>query len=323
MGGGSIGTRHLKNLKILGHSGIVVLKREYDQEYSKVHDVKVITSYDEAAELDLDAIFICTPTSLHNKGLKFGVQKDLAIFMEKPLIHSYRGLLEARNIMKGYKNVFFIGFMLRYHPLVKKIGEIIKEGRLGNVFSARFSFGSFLPFWHPWEDYTTSYAARKDLGGGVINTISHEVDLMQYYFGNPEAVYCEARNFARLGIDVEEICDAVFSYGDKVVSVHLDYLQKDYQRTVEILCENGLITWNWHDGYLNVKEHGADLRKCYGNCETNSLYISELKEFWYHVSQDIRKHFLDFNHAIDNMNILFAMHRSAEAGARIVIKRNN
>ena len=76
--------------------------------------------------------------------------------------------------------------MLRYHPHVKKIKEIIDSNLLGKAYSARFEFGSHLPFWHPWEDYRVSYASKAELGGGVINTIAHELDLIQYFFGEPK-----------------------------------------------------------------------------------------------------------------------------------------
>ena len=224
-GGGSIGQRHIKNLQILGDHSIWVLKRTQDPAFEKEFNVTVLNSYDEAEKLELEAIFICTPTSLHNEGLKWGIKNNLHVFMEKPLIHNSEGMQKAEALLSGYSGTFFIGFMLRYHPLVRRIKTLLNEKRLGEVYSARFEFGSYLPYWHPWEDYRISYAARPELGGGVINTITHELDLIQYFFGNPESVVCEARNLNRLQIDVEEVCEAIFGYPEKTVSLHLNYLQ--------------------------------------------------------------------------------------------------
>ena len=63
--------------------------------------------------------------------------------------------------------------MLRFHPMYISIKKLMDEKSIGKWHSARFEFGSWLPNWHPNENYKHGYSARKDLGGGVINTICH------------------------------------------------------------------------------------------------------------------------------------------------------
>ena len=313
IGGGSIGRRHLRNLQSLGYRDITVLKRKNDTKFEKDNDVKVVSSYDQAAKYKFDAVFVCTPTSLHNEGLRFAVSQGAHIFMEKPLIHDRQGLLEAGRIIDGHKKIFFIGFMLRFHPLVRKIKGIIDEGSLGKAFSARLSFGSFLPYWHPWEDYKTSYAARKDLGGGVINTITHELDLIQYFFGNPDNVYCVSSNFNYLDINVEEQAEAIFTYDDKVVSLHLDYLQKDYDRNIQILFKEGRVNWNWHRNTIGILRHRNEPRVIDSKgFDVNNLYLYEVKNFISLLMENRINHPLDFNHAMENTQIMLDMHSSAE-----------
>lgn len=310
VGGGSIGKRHISNLKRLDFSNIWVLKRRPSAEFEENQGVKVITSYKEAYELELDCIFVCTPTSMHVEPLELAVAKGVHIFMEKPLIHSMSGLNSAIELMQSYGKVFFIGFMLRYHPLVKKVKDILDSGLLGKVYNARFSFGSYLPYWHPWEDYKTSYASRKELGGGVINTITHELDLIQYFFGSPKSIKCESFNTGMLDIEVEEMVEAIFRYEDKLVTLHLDYLQKDYDRNIKILCENGKIQWDWHDDLIKIKKHNEDLIviKNDEDFEVNDLYVSELKIFFDLIEKKELVHELDFNHAIENTNLMLKMH---------------
>jgi len=319
VGGGSIGKRHLKNLQTLGYSNIWVLKRTEDKSFESEHNVKVITSFKQANLIDFDCIFVCSPTALHNESLAFAKRKGLDVFMEKPLIHSTEGLSEACAIQQNSEEVFFIGFMLRYHPLVRKVKEIVDAQTLGAVYNARFSFGSFLPYWHPWEDYKISYASRKELGGGVINTITHELDLIQYFFGEPQKLYCEVSNFDMLGIEVEEHCEAIFSYQDKVVTLHLDYLQKDYDRNIKILCENGKIVWNWHDNYVLVQKHNEESYRIILDTtfDVNQLYIDEVKDFIKLVEGKQNDHSLDFNHAVRNTALTLLMHQSAKEGKKL------
>ena len=37
--------------------------------------------------------------------------------------------------------------------------------------------GQYLPDWHSYEDYRKSYFSRKDLGGGVLLTLIHEIEI--------------------------------------------------------------------------------------------------------------------------------------------------
>ncbi len=312
VGGGSIGKRHIKNLNTLGFTDNYCLKRTHDTIFESENKVTVVTDISQIKG-KVDGVIICTPTSLHNEGLMIAKKLNSAIFMEKPLIHSVEGLNEAQQILKDFNQVFFIGFMLRYHPLVLAIESIIASKRLGNVYSARFEFGSFLPFWHPWEDYKESYASQKQLGGGVINTITHELDLIQFYFGSPLKLTCTKSNFGKLGIDVEEMADAVFEYEDKVVTLHLDYLQKDYDRRIRILCDEGSIMWNWHDQRIEVKKHGEALEFVeIKDFDVNQLYIDELKDFISLIDTQMVSHSLDFSHAISNTTLLLKMHEVAD-----------
>ncbi len=319
IGGGSIGKRHLRNLRQLGYENIWVLKRQSDDAFAKEHQVEVITSFVEAGRLPLDVLIVATPTALHNESLRFAKARQLHVFMEKPLIHNEPGLAEARELMKGYQGVFFIGFMLRYHPLVQQIKTILDKEQLGQVYSARFEFGSYLPYWHPWEDYKISYTSRKELGGGVINTITHELDLIQYFFGSPRSLYCEARNLQHLDIEVEELCEAIFNYPEKTVTLHLDYLQKDYDRNIKILCENGKIIWNWHDNEVRVLPHNAapEVHRSDNGFEVNQLYVNELTHFLQLVTSGKTKHALDFEHANINTQLMLLMHQSSREGKKI------
>lgn len=319
IGGGSIGKRHIKNLQSLGYSEIYCLKRKNNEDFEKEFYVQAITSISELGSIKIDAVFVCTPTSLHVEGITIAIRLNAAIFMEKPLVHSKEGLEKIKKILHNYHNVFFIGFMLRYHPLVKKIKNVIESNLLGNVYSARLEFGSYLPAWHPWEDHKTSYASKKDLGGGVINTITHELDLIQYFFGAPGSVICDAKNLNKLQIEVEEIAEAIFNYKDKLVTLHLDYLQKEYDRNIKILCEEGKITWNWHDNKVVVKKHKEDPIEypITEEFEVNHLYIDELKEFITLIQNSQLQHSLDLDHAISNTALMLLMHQSVLKGEKI------
>lgn len=312
IGGGSIGKRHLRNLYFLGEHELYCLRRNPDPQFEKEFHCKVITKKEEAFLIKPDVVFVCNPTSLHSEALALAYETGAKVFMEKPLTHDKESLENIKKL-PIYNKVFFIGFMLRYHPLVKIIKEKLEEEVIGKVFSTRFSFGSYLPFWHPWEDHRTGYAGRKDLGGGVINTISHELDLMLYFFGEPSAVVAAKMNIGHLDIDVEELSEAIFKYQWGFATLHLDYLQKDYDRQIIILGTEGKITWNWNEHKIIIEKHKSDKQIIEKKLDdVNQLYVDELKDFLELIRSGQTKHPLDFDYAIKNCEWILKMHKSSE-----------
>ncbi|QMU64028.1 MAG: hypothetical protein GKR88_06800 [Flavobacteriaceae bacterium] len=308
IGGGSIGQRHLKNLKSLGYGDLYCFKRNFSSDFENKFHCTVITTLEEVEELKPEMMVICNPTSMHIEWVKIANDLKAHVFVEKPLTHSQDQL---EFIQKEWQNnsVFFIGFMLRYHPLVKKIKELIDSEKLGRIYSSRLEFGSWLPYWHSWEDYKISYASNKDMGGGVINTITHELDLAQYFFGNPQNVKSVKFNTNILDIDVEEIAESIFIYEDKLVSLHVDFLQKDYDRSVKILGEKGKIIWDWHTHIVHVQLHkDTDEKYELHDFDVNQLYIDEINDFINLIKTNTLNHSLDFDHAVSNTELMLAIH---------------
>ncbi len=307
IGGGAIAKRHISNLQFLGVNNITVLKRNYSQSFSEKFNVKVITFLNQSNDL-FDLTIVCTPTSLHFEGIQIGKKLNTHIFVEKPLTHDVL-TLELIKKMEFNDKLFFIGFMLRFHPFVNQIKILLESKIIGEWYSARFEFGSWLPDWHPWENYKEGYAARIDLGGGVINTICHELDLMIHFFGEPSSVKGFKKNTRTLGIDVEEIAEMIFEYEKGVVSIHLDYLQKKYDRRVRILGTNGSIDWLWNEKKIIVNTN-EEIRVIEEdkNFDLNQLYINELNYFIKCILRNSKNENLNFNYSILHTYWMLKMH---------------
>jgi len=312
IGGGSIGKRHLNNLYKVGERDLYCYRRTHSEDFETEFNCIVISSYEEVKLLKPDILYICTPTSLHHEGLFWAQNLGAHLFMEKPLTDNE---LIMHEMLQQWDNqhVFFIGFVMRYHPLVKIIKEKLDKKVIGEVFSARFEFGSYLPNWHPWENYKEGYAAIKSLGGGVINTITHELDLILYLFGNPTSVLAAKANLGHLQIDVEELAESIFRFPWGFATLHLDYLQKDYDRQIKILGTEGKIIWNWRDNELIIQRHNEPTEVIELKVEDfNQLYIDELTDFFELIRLNKIQHPLDFEYANNNTRWMLEIHKSAE-----------
>ena len=58
--------------------------------------------------------------------------------------------------------------MLRYDKRIQKLKKIIKE----KTDYSKIVWQTYMPKWHPNENYKQSYASRKDLGEGSTNLCS-------------------------------------------------------------------------------------------------------------------------------------------------------
>ena len=282
IGCGSIGRRHAQNLRELGVGDLVLYDADCDRSRSVARELQVrwVRTLDRGYQEQPDAALICAPTSLHLELATEALEHDCHLFIEKPLSHSMEGVDGFLEEAENKKRVLLVGYNFRFDPLLKTVREWVAEGRIGRVVSARFHFGSYLPARHPWEDYRAGYGARKNLGGGVILDAIHELDLALWMFGEPETIYCAGGKYSDLEIDVEDVAEILLCYPDKIVSIHLDSVQRAPERYCEIIGTRGQIqadffarTLRYFDGETCAWQSGGDY------CAIDEIYKREMRHF--------------------------------------------
>ena len=164
------------------------------------------------------------------------------LFIEKPLTHRPEGIAELAGLLKRHNCVSLVGCNMRFHPGPAQVKRFIEEGRLGKVLFARIHAGSYLPEWRPGTDYRQNYAAKAETGGGCMLDCIHEIDLARWYLGEVEEVMACAAHLSRLEIDTEDYAFLLLRHENGAVSeVHLDYLQRSYERGCQIAGEQGTL----------------------------------------------------------------------------------
>ncbi len=287
VGLGSIGRRHYENLISLGFHKIAVVevRQKLDQPqrlFFKKYHPKVYRDLRRVLrEEQPDMVFVCNPTSLHRETAMQALRADAHVFIEKPLSNSLVGVRELLAEAKRRKKVIAVGYHFRYHPHLVRIKKLISEKKLGNIFFARFFTGEYLPGWHPWEDYKKSYAAKKDLGGGVVLTQSHDLDAVLWLLGKPKRVRAIVRSSGQLGIAVDDIAEILYECElCPVVSVHLDYLLRPPMKYYTIVGTRARVEWD-NEGHLRlITSDGASknfpLPRTFNR---NQMYIYEIRDF--------------------------------------------
>jgi predicted dehydrogenase len=136
---------------------------------------------------------------------------------------------------------------------------LVAEGALGSVLAAHAHWGEYLPNWHPWEDYRQGYAARADLGGGVIVTLTHPLDYLRFLLGEVEALWSFNGHISPLELDVEDAAEIGLKFSNGAIgSVHLNLFQRPPVHRMEIVGTGGTLRWDNADGILRFERMPAD-----------------------------------------------------------------
>ena len=291
VGCGSIGIRHIRALKSLGVRNIFALRTRKGGIKELPEDIKGVVHeiFDEkkVKELKPTHVIISNPTSLHLKYLLKFTDTHTKIFVEKPIVNEYFRVEQLKKTMHdriGHKEGM-VGFNLRFHKVFQKIKGIVDGGKLGVPLYAIFRAGGYLPFWHPWEDYRKSYAARKTLGGGALRTLSHEFDLAQYLFGQVKKVTAKVEKLSKLKINVDDCVDAILiTHLCKRVVIHIDYLWPlTDRRNGEILFEKALVEYDYFKGCIYKVPYRTRKRtlmyKVPETYDFDQQYYDQMKEF--------------------------------------------
>ncbi len=135
---------------------------------------------------------------------------------------------------------------------------------------------------HPWEDYRKSYTSRADLGGGVVNTLSHPLDYLRWLLGYVDTISASTSNIG-LQLEVEDTADIELRFLSGVLAnVHLDYLQRPGEHTLKIVGSEGTILWD------NATTTAKLYRASTGNWEEvspppgferNAMFLDEMRHF--------------------------------------------
>ena len=286
VGFGSIGRRHLENFLQLKNVKLIVYTKRTDLDSFKEQGVKISNSLTECLKENPNIGIITNETSLHVPITIKLAQNGLDLFIEKPLSNSLKDVEKLRAIVKKKKLITQMGCHLRFHPCIKKIKSLIEQEKIGRIISAQVQSCSYLPDYHRWEDYRRSYAARKELGGGVILTQIHEIDYMYWFFQEVENVISMSDKLSDLDVTVEDYAASLLKFKNKVVGeIHLDYFQRPNFKSCKIRGTKGEIYWDSDNNGVNIyniKKNKWETKFETGfsnNIDTYSSYLEEIKHF--------------------------------------------
>ena len=320
-GFGSIGRRHLRNLRSLGETDIQLYRSHKSTlESDEIEGLVVETDLQAALDHRPDAVIISNPTALHMDVAIPAARAGCTLLIEKPIANTLERIDELEDALIQGRAKALVGFQFRYHPSLQYIKRLLKSGGMGRPVAVRAHWGEYLPAWHPWEDYRKSYTARADLGGGVALTLCHPLDYLRWLLGEVVSVWGYAGKQGDLELDVEDTAEIGLQFaGGPVASVHLDYLQRPPMHRMEIVCTEGTIDWNNASGAVRFYRSSTDAWESFlapVGFDRNDLFLAELRNFM-DVARGLEEPRCTLRDGIEAVRIVEAFYHAAQSGQRV------
>jgi predicted dehydrogenase len=173
----------------------------------KHHVPRVLNGYEDVVnDPDLDAIYNPLPNGLHGRWTIAALQAGKHVLCEKPFTanaNEARTVAEADNSHQGL--VVMEAFHYQYHPLAKRLVEVVRSGELGNIEKIDVAFSA--PLWKKGDiRYQLALA-----GGATMDMGCYPVSLLRLLAAGPRVVSAEAK-LSSPGVD--RAMDAHFSLPD-------------------------------------------------------------------------------------------------------------
>tara|TARA_Y100001978_G_scaffold192764_1_gene198194 strand:- start:518 stop:1501 length:984 start_codon:yes stop_codon:yes gene_type:complete len=281
---GSIGRRYLRIIKNnWPEFEVAVLRSGYGP---KCEELKLIDyqplNIKDSIDWEPDAVIISSPANIHfDQAIAFG-SSGIPCLIEKPLGTSNESFEKSKKLIHLSKSVtMLLGYIYRHDPCANLIKNRLNKNTLGKIVEADFYCGSWLPNWRQDIDYLNSVSANKELGGGVLLELSHEIDIANWFLGPIKINFANLKSSGLLPIDVEDRA-YLMAENDKGVqiSIRLNFCSEPSKRKIEIRGEKGQIFWDLIHGKLEISNENNDIYQSNLNIDRDSLFLIQIKHFF-------------------------------------------
>lgn len=319
---GSIGERHLANLRKLRPDASVSLlhlhrsQGDEDPRHDRVD--RVLYDLDTALDADPDAGIVASPAHEHVRVARALAASGIPALVEKPLAidpSQGRALVEELNDSEAFVAV---GYTFRFHPAIRALKDAVDDGAIGDLRYVRAEAGQYLPTWRP-GDYRETVSARRDLGGGALLELSHEIDYVRWIAGEVHAVRAHTGRLSDLDIDVEDTAELVLELDDGLVaSVHLDMIQRSPVRRCRLVGSEATATWRSSEQAVTLRGPDGESERLASTAgfDRNDMYNQELEAFLDCVDGGSQP-LVTAQDGLETLRVVDAARHSAENGRRV------
>jgi len=165
------------DLQALQETGRVVCKAVHDPIASNISageasGIRQCSRIEELLNSDLDGVIVASPRVLHISHCIAALQSGKAVFVQKPLARSAAETAAVLDVARSVDRLIAVDFPYRHIVGANELRRLIKDGQLGQVFTADLIFHGVFGHERPWF-----YECASGGGGCVMDVGVHLVDL--------------------------------------------------------------------------------------------------------------------------------------------------
>ncbi len=250
VGLGSMGCRRIRNLQHIGGVQLAAFEpsdRRRRRAAAKFR-ITVFDRIEHGMEWGPDAIVISTPPDRHAEYALMAAGAGIAFFTEASVVTD--GMAEVRAAVSAGGSLAAPSCTMRFHPAVELLRRRIAEGAIGQPLTFVHHVGQYLPDWHPWEDYRTFYAARRETGAAR-EIVPFELNWLTYLFGSVVELNCFRAKLSGLDVDIDDIYSTLLGFDSGVQgSMVVEVISRPGIRRARIVGEEGTLEWNWAERHV-------------------------------------------------------------------------
>lgn len=199
----------------------------------KIPAEQVFTDINKLFGIGLNAVYVATPHTMHYEHTKTCLKNKLPVLCEKPITINKQQLEDLVAISQE-QNVFLMeGMWTRFLPSIRKVLDLIQEGKIGKVLSVRANMSYRAP-----ADKNNRYF-NPDLGGGSLLDLGvYPVFLATLILGKPSSIKASAV-VSQEGVD--QACSILLNYPGAQYAILESSLVTQTEMEAEIAGEKGRI----------------------------------------------------------------------------------
>ena len=321
IGTGNIAIRHLNNIRKLFPNKLIEVIKRSNLKTNSVKPSKYISLSSDLNNIKpknkKSIAIICSPASLHEDDALLCAQNGFNILVEKPFCIKPSSLNKFNKILNKNNLKFIVGYNLIFTDRMIFLKKIIDSKKYGKFISANINVQTDFTKWRK-TSYKDTVSYQKNLGGGVINELSHETDYINYLFGKPHKVIVMDLSIQKK-INVETNIIAILKYNDmSSVNLTLNMKSKNNLRISQIILESAIITIDHNLNKIIILNNKKKIIKQF-NDDIGISYIRELKYLIKLISNNIKSSLI-FKNIEQTNSSLIAMHSSLKSQKLYSIK---
>jgi len=289
IGLGSMGRRRIRCLQHLGEKDIIGfdLRKDRCQESSSKYGIKTFADFSGAAAEDPDVFIISVPSNLHHGYAMEAAKRNKHFFTESNFLPEGIDDLVAVEDKSG--RVTVPSFTMPHHPFFKLMKDFA-DRRFGEIYFFTYHLSSYLPSWHPWEDYRNVYYSMKETAGSS-EMVAFELTSIVWLFGEVEEVSAFKAKRSSLQIDFADTYQIILKFKNGILGhLLIEIASRPSERDIRVMGEKGTLHWNseeevlrWFDnekqGWEEHRGNSGIVEPGYSVHTHEEMYIAEIDDF--------------------------------------------